>query len=286
MAEQLKAVISQGGDSISLGSGGDFGLLEYEGFEASEYTISFDSNAQLDGGTVAGKKVEPRPIKLVGEYLRVDKSDRMRQRLIKLFNPKKTGELTVTFGNVSRKIQYEVEAFKVDEQNIFRPLRFTANLICPSPYWLDTETFAKNMAGVRKLLAFPFIIPKQRGVVMSYREMQQEAVIVNKGNREVGLNVTFEAKRGSVLNPALYNLSKKQYLRMELEMQEGDVLTICTIPGKKRVEWNGANAIQYIDRGSVFFGIAPGETVIKYDADDNKQNLDVYPRYTPEYLGV
>ena len=285
MAEKLKAVLESGKEKIEVGSGCEWGMLDYSGFEASDYSIALSNNAQLDGSVVAGKKVEPRPISITAEYCKTDKDDRERKRLIRLFNPKKSGVLTVSVGDVSRKIAYEVESFEIGEKSLFKPLRFTVNLLCPSPYWQGVEEFAKNMAGIRKLLAFPFVIAKSRNV-LSYREMQQEAVITNKGDKTVGLNVVFEAKRGNVMNPALYNLTTGVFLRMELEMAEGDVLTICTVPGKKRVELNGVNAIQYIDRKSRFFGIEPGETLLKYDAEEGKQNLDVYPKYTPEYLGV
>lgn len=264
----------------------DFGVLDYSGIEASEYSISWQSNAQLDGGIVAGRKVEPRPIGITAEYRRADPGDNMRRTLIRFFDPKQTGVLTATYGSISRKIAYEVESFSIGQKNLFEPLRFSVSLICPSPYWQDVNSFTKNMAGIRALTAFPFVIPAGSGRVLSYREMQQEAVVVNPGSKAAGLNVLFIAKRGAVTNPMLINLSTGQYIRLMLTMAEGDRLSVCTVPGSKRVEHNGVNAIQYIDRGSSFFGLAPGETVLKYDAGENKQNLDVYPRFTPEYLGV
>ena len=286
MANKIKFVLKQGKESLELGSGSDFGILDYSGIEASDYTLSLEDNAQLDGATIAGKKVEPRPITIKAEYRKTDKEDKIRQKIIRFFNPKKSGELTVTFGNITRKIGYEIEGSpQIEERNIFRALRFSVNLLCPAPYFQDVETFAKNMAGVREVLAFPLVFPP-RGLVTSYREMQQVAVFNNKGDKAIGLNVLFEAKGGGVTNPVLYNLSTGEFLRVEIEMNKGDKLTICTIPGKKRVELNGKNAIQYIDRNSRFFAIAEGETLLKYDADEGRQNLDVYPRYTPEYLGV
>ena len=267
MAKSIIFSLVGGGMSLLLGSGNssEFGVLDYSGIEASEYSISWQSNAQLDGGLVAGRKVEPRPIGITAEYRRADPGDNMRRTLIRFFDPKRTGVLTVTYGSVSRKIAYEVESFSIGQKNLFEPLRFSVSLICPSPYWQDVNSFTKNMAGIRALMAFPFVIPAGSGRVLSYREMQQEAVVVNPGSKAVGLNVLFIAQRGTA---------------------EGDRLTVCTVPGSKRVELNGVNAIQYIDRGSSFFGLEPGETVLKYDAGENKQNLDVYPRFTPEYLGV
>lgn len=286
MTKEIGFTLTRGKRTLSLGNGSEFGVLEYSGIEASEYSISMQNNAQLDGGLVTGRRVEPRAIGITAEYRRADERDEMRRALIRFFDPKQGGALTVTYGNISRRIDYEVESFAIGQKNLFEPLRFSVSLICPSPYFRDLNAFAKNMAGVRALMAFPFVIPGGSGRALSYREMQQEAVVVNPGAKAVGLNVLFIAKRGAATNPALYNLSTGQYLRLMLTMAEGDRLSVCTVPGSKRVELNGVNAIQHIDRGSSFFGLAPGETVLKYDAAEGKQNLDVYPRFTPEYLGV
>ena len=106
----------------------DFGVLDYSGIEASEYSISWQSNAQLDGGIVAGRKVEPRPIGITAEYRRADPGDNMRRTLIRFFDPKQTGVLTATYGSISRKIAYEVESFSIGQKNLFEPLRFSVSL--------------------------------------------------------------------------------------------------------------------------------------------------------------
>ena len=285
MQKNFSLLLSSNGQSLSLGSGTDFVISDHSGFESPPCSVNLSANSQLDGAVVIDKKLLPRTLSFSCDCLSSDASQLLRNRLISFFNPHCSGTLTATVGSVSRKIAYEILSFSFTDKNLAAPPSFSVSLICPSPYWQDISEFSKNMAGIVGLFAFPLVIP-QSGLALSYREFLQEAVISNPGIREIGLNVIFRAARGPVTNPVLYNLSKDCYIKTNLVMQKGDVLSFCTIPGQKRVELNGVNAIRYIDRGSSFFTLTPGDTLLKYDAAAGKQNLDVFPRFTPEYLGI
>ena len=49
-------------DKLNMGTGTDFKIRAYEGFEASDYQIGYKQNAQIDSATITSKKVEPREI--------------------------------------------------------------------------------------------------------------------------------------------------------------------------------------------------------------------------------
>ena len=147
-----------------------------------------------------------------------------------------------------------------------------------------SDDFGKNMAAKTPLLALPFHIPPS-GIVMSKKEFAQETRLQNDGDRETGVVVTFVA-RGAVKNPRIDNLTTGEFLRIITDLNTGDSLSICTRRGEKRIELNGQNINQKIDRQSSFFQMIVGENVLKYSADDGYNNLDVYLRWTPEYLGV
>ena len=285
MQEIFSLLLASSGKTLRLGSGSDFIISEHSGFEAPTCSVSLSANVQLDGAVVVDKKLLPRTLSFSCYCLSPDNALLSRNQLINFFNPQHSGVLTATIGSVSRKISYELLSFTFTDKNVAAPPSFSVSLICPSPFWQDTAEFSKNMAGIVGMFSFPLVIPPN-GLALSYRELLQEAVVTNPGSREVGLNVIFRAERGSVTNPVLYNISRGCYFKVNITLQQGDVLSFCTVPGKKRVELNGVNAIRYIDRGSSFFGISPGETLLKYDAAGGKQNLDVFPCFTPEYLGI
>jgi len=271
--------------TLTLGSGTSLPITACSGFEAPPLSLPLTPIAQLDGAALGSVRADPRTLTISCRALAPDPDHTLRRALIDHFAPDREGTLTATLGAVSRVIRYHPAAFAFTEQNLTAPPSFTVSLLCPSPYWRDVNTFAKNMAGVIGFFAFPLAIPPA-GLALSYREFRQEAVITNAGIRAVGLHVIFRAERGPVADPVLHNLTDGTFIRLHLTMQQGDILTVCTVPGAKRVELNGANVITSIDRGSSFFSLAPGDTILKYDAAENVHNLDVYPRFTPEYAGI
>ncbi len=75
-------------------------------------------------------------------------------------------------------------------------------------------------------------------------------------------------------------------MRVMVDMEKGDVLTVNTNMGSQRIELNGENIFHKIDRNSRFFQINVGDNIVKYSAEENYTNLDVRLYYTPKYLGV
>ena len=75
-------------------------------------------------------------------------------------------------------------------------------------------------------------------------------------------------------------------MRVNIVMQQGDVLLIDTIERHQVITLNGVNCYQKIDRKSEPFQLDVGDNYLEYDADVNYTNLDVNLFYTPKYLGV
>lgn len=277
--------LESGGETLELGMGTPYGVLDYSGLEASLYTVSWRAAAQLDGGLLSGRRTEPRTVLIIAEYTPEDSSDSARSFLERFFDPKAGGELTVTYNTVTRRIDYEVASFQILSKNIWEPTRFSVQLLCLQPYFRDVEGYDVNLAGLRKMFAFPLVFPPAK-MVASFRELTAQVTVNNPGQMPAGMNVEIVARRGAAVNPALYNLSTGEYVRIVRTLSQYQTLTVCTIPGQKRVEIDGVNAMQYIDRSSIFFSMPPGDSILKYDADTGRQNLDVYPRFDPMYLGI
>lgn len=278
-------VLTKGADKLEIGTGKIYGLLSHSGIEASDYTQSKQAYAQMDGSRLSGTHIEPRVIDFTAECTGVDDTLVLRSTILRFFDPKKAGTLRVTIGAITRTIAYRVEFFGFTQKNLWEPLRFRATLTCLSPY-LKGDTYAANLAGVTPLMGFPLVLHSVYRPVLSYRTLAQEAPIYNTGDNPVGIRAIIIAKRGAVSNPSLSNLTTGESIRVVTEMAEGDRLIISTIPGQKTVTLNGVNIIQRIDRTSVFFQMQQGENIITYDADSGRALLDVYPQFTPEYLGV
>lgn len=259
-------------------------LINIEGISSSEYSVDIVNNAQFDGGSVKSKRVESRLITITAEYSSTEDTETRRQNLIRFLNPYLTGKLYVNYSGVKRVINYEVAGFKDSRENLYDPLKFIINLICPNPFFKDEREFSKNMAGKINSITVPFNIPA-RGMIMSAKVLRQEATIINNGDKDTGLIISFIAK-GEVSNPKIENLTTGKFLRIVVDLMPGDILTINTNKGTKRIELNGKNISQKMDRSSSFIDMQVGENVLKYSADKGYTNLNVYPKWTAEFFGV
>ena len=255
-------------------------ILSLEGFEAGEYDLSFSESAGYDGAAVLRRKVSPRPLTLQFDVF----TEQRRVELISFFNPKNTGTMYVERYGVKRKIDYEIEAVEFSQPTLYSPITVTASLICPQPFLLSVSDFGQNIAARRPMFAFPWQGVVGKGQIMGYRAFTQEVNLYNGGDVSTGITAVLTAKRGPVTNPSIRR--GEQFIRVVVDMAEGDELTINTNQKQKRIELNGVNIFQKIDRQSTFFDIAQGDNIISYDADANYVNLDVRLYYTQKYLGV
>ena len=292
------------GKTLIMGPGEDIDINAVTGLESSELEISTSDNALVDGASVDGKKIKPRAIHIEASFRSNKDNAANRAAVIKFFNPKYTGKALITCMGVSRNIEYELEGwtFKATK-NVDQKLGIIVDLLCPDPYMLNVDNFGKNMANITPLFAFPWMMlsrrasgkldynPKARGLLlggatMGYRTLHKEVVLANDGDVSTGVQIQFIATRGEVTNPKITNTLTGQYMRVNIVMQQGDVLLIDTNERHQVITLNGMNCYQKIDRKSEPFQLDVGDNYLEYDADVNYTNLDVNLFYTPKYLGV
>lgn len=292
------------GKTLRMGPNEDIDITKVTGLESSELELSTSDNALVDGASVDGKKIKPRPIHIEASFKSNKNNPENRARVIQFFNPKYTGHALIINMGVSRNIEYELEGWTFGKaQNMDNKLRILVDLICPDPYMLNVDNFGKNMANISPLFAFPWRVlatratgkldypPKARGLMlggmtMGYRTLHKEVVLSNDGDVPTGVQIQFIATRGSVTNPKITNTGTGQFMRVKVVMQQGDILLIDTNDRHQVITLNGVNCYQRIDRQSEPFQLAVGDNYLEYDADGNYTNLDVNLFYTPKYLGV
>ena len=293
------------GKTLRMGPGEDIDITAVTGLESSELDISTSDNALVDGASVDGKKIKPRPIHIEASFRSNKNNPENRAKVIQFFNPKYTGKALITNMGVSRNIEYELEGWTFATiRNMDNKLGILVDLLCPDPYMLNVDNFGKNMANISALFAFPWRMLSTRmtsgkldypdkargmllgGMTMGYRTLYREVVLANDGDVPTGVQIQFVATRGPVTNPKITNTGTGQYMRVNVAMQQGDILLIDTNDRHQVITLNGVNYYQHIDRKSEPFKLAVGDNYLEYDADENYTNLDVNLFYTPKYLGV
>ncbi|WKY44472.1 phage tail family protein [Eubacteriaceae bacterium ES2] len=282
--KQINLTLTSNNKTVQIGSQKTFELVEIEGLESSDFEISTSENATYDGSSIVGNRIQERLITFTAECTVADQTELLRQQMIGFFNPRKEMKLAVDYCGVKRWIKGRVRSFKNKQENLYDPFQFLVILLCPDPFFRG-EDFHENMAGKWPLFASNFAIPSG-GAAFSMRIFKQETTFTNNGHNSCGLVLTFAANRGSVTNPAFYNLTTGEFVRILVTMELGDILTVNTNQGQTRIELNGVNISNKKDRASRYFKINQGTVVLKYDADDGYTNLDVYLKWSQEFLGV
>lgn len=304
MKNLLKITLTCNGRTLTMGRDSDIDITAVTGLESSELTISQTDNALVDGATVDGKKINARPIHIKAAFRSISDNKENRAAVIKFFNPKYTGKALIENMGISRNIEYELEGWAFEKQtNLDARLKIVVDLICPDPYMLNVDNFGKNMAAITPLFAFPWRVLGARasnklnypgkvrgfmlgGFTMGYRTLHEQAVLSNDGDVPTGVIIKFTATRGTVKNPKITNVGTGEFMRVIVNMEMGDVLTVDTNARHQAIELNGVNYYQHVDRASNPFELAVGDNYLEYGADENYVNLDVNLYYTPKYLGV
>lgn len=274
--------------TLDISEDSSYKLIEIDGIDKSEFELNTVMNSQYDGTTVISKKIKNRSIFIKGDY-KGENNEIERQKLISFFNPKNSGILIASYGDIERSIIYEIENFSCKLINIHDDFVFTVDLICPNPFWNDIIESKINIALWKGKFRFPLIIPKDIGIIVGLREPSLIVNVNNTGDVEAGMIIEFKAL-GTVNKPSLLNVNTGEYIKINKSMESGEIIKINTNVGNKKIIslLNGieTNILNYLDLNSTFLKLAVGDNLFRYDAEENLSNLEVSIYYNPCYLGV
>jgi len=262
--------------------GKEYGILDYEGLESTEYDLEIKDNINAPGGTLKRKRILPRPISVEFEYKGEDKSA-VRQKIIRFFSPYRGGMLTVSMQGVERKIEYEVDGtLKFKKKNIYYPLTGLVELKCLDPLFQDIIQTSEQISTWVGGWSFPFTLPfqlKERG--------EPRTNIINSGDVETPIHVEFH---GPAKKPYIKNLTTGKIIQIEADLNSDQTLYVDTTFGKNTVEIeeNGTrtDVSQMISMESRFWRLEVGDNMVEYGAEDELQDNNVVIRYSNRYLGV
>ena len=285
MDYKFNAIFKSNNNEIEMNKNTDIKIIDIEGIEASSYTINTISSEQ-DGAIVTSTKIEPREITITGDIEKNKNETVNRDKLIRFFNPKTTGEFYITRNNVERKIQYRVSSLDFATNKLYEYIQFTLVLeSTENPYFEDANNRGNNLTLISPQFTFPLVIMQERKKIMGYKVYKPYMPLVNDGDKETGLEIIITASRGQMKNIKL-TLNDNEYMQVNVTLNQWDVLTINTNPRKKSVTLNGTNIINKIDRNSTFFSIGIGKSILKYECDDGATNIDINVKFYRKFLGV
>ncbi|GHU68353.1 hypothetical protein FACS1894184_10150 [Clostridia bacterium] len=278
--------INAGGVTMTFKQTPPFFLSKVDGIGTIGNTINSFKAPDQDGSFFVGSTRDMRNITIEGTIVanNTDEAYVLRRKLLNLFTPKMPG----TFIFRDRKITCVVDDVKLISSSKERLPRFLISLLCPSPYFEALDPIIAELALWQPLFKFQLIIP-QEGIQMGARKPNQIIEVINAGDSPCGCKVTFSAL-GVVMNPELRNIDSGEYIRVNRTMVAGEELHIHTsFAGKRVISVVGGvetNIFSQLDTGSTFLQFETGTNVLRYDAEQGLDLLEVSLEYSALFAGI
>jgi len=249
-------------------------------------TVNTFKAPDQDGAFFISSAMDMRNITLEGSVVTptIAETYDQRRRFLRVFTPKLQGTLVYR----GRQIQCVVEEAGFTASSRERAPNFFISLLCPSPFFEALDEIREELAMWSPLLLFPLEIP-DIGLEFGIRQPSQIITVDNIGDVACGCHIVFRAL-GSVTNPELMSLDTGDVLRLNTVMESGEELHVYThFAGKKVTRVFGSeesNAFSLLDTSSVFLQLEPRRNLLRYNAAENMDLLEVTILYRPKFLGV
>lgn len=286
-------ITNMNGESIILGNQAPYFLEILDGVGEIPVIIESQKSPKQDGSTYLGNTLENRAISIEGIIVTKNNPKEIlecRRKMQKVLNPK-LGLVTINYQNKEVKAIVEsTPIFPSGEGNKgLYYQKYLIYLLCHQPFWKDTGATKEEAAIWRGLFEFPLEVSMEAGIEMGFREPSLIVNLYNPGDISCGLEIKFKAL-ATVVNPMLYNVNTREYIKINKTLVSGEILTVTTHFSNKRIESykDGVttNAFNWIDLDSTFLQLEPKDNLLRYDAAEGLDNLEIDIYYNPEYLGV
>ena len=278
-------ITNKNGESITLGNQSPYFLETIDGVGEVPVAIESQKAPKQDGSTYLGNVLDNRAISIEGTIITKGSPDAVlaaRRLMQRVFNPK-LDAVTINYyqGGRVKEIVGIAETTPVfpggqGNKGLYYQ-KFLLNLICHEPFWLDPYYESREMSYLMGGIQFRLTLP----TMFSYRGFKRRAI--NGGDVATPVEIEF---KGPAVNPTVSNLTTGEFIRVNRELAEDDVLTINTAFGQKYVRINGQNAFHYIDLDSVFWQLVPGENTLSYRSNNDSIKTKVLIKWKNRYVGL
>lgn len=266
-------VENKNGDILNLSTNPAYTVFKIDGLTPVDASLNFSELANFDGAIYNSGRLGTRNIVL---YIKIhNPAEENRIGLYKYFPPK--NQVRIYYKNDHRDVYIDgyVEKFECD---LFSVNEFVqVSILCPLPYWIDSEKTEITFNHIESLFEFPFAISEE-GIEFS-RIIKDNTNYFNNSGSEIGLLIEFTAKANQILNPRFYNRTTQKYFGVNFDMNDGDIIQISTFKGNKFVKLirKGieSNIIDKRQAGSEWLTLTPGTNELTFESDEGEINLDV-----------
>lgn len=264
------------GESIDLWNDSEVTLTSIEGVSMNADVSAMRLGA-MDGSSYIGSRLNERDISFIVQYHSPTGEDEAAKlRMYRIFRPKK--EIILRYISPLQDKYIVGYCAKCETPPMAYPMVTQIEIKAEDPYWKKYGGNSFVMCGVEP--SFEFAVKVTNNVITKNTElnevefgitkMNMTSNIVYAGDTDSGFSITFNIyNTGSKLG--LMNIDTNEYLSVSGSFQNGDVVTICTVPRKKSITLERENdKIDYfthLDAGSSFLMLSPGSNKFKLILD-------------------
>lgn len=270
--------VNENGDSLVFDYSGGFLINKPNGIDTVSVRLNEAQGIDQVGSTIQSTNVQSRPVNISGVFVGEFQTEN-KDRILSVVRPDLSGKLYADdfYLNVRPTATPTIEP-----KPCFAAFQFS--LLAPYPYWQKDDSASATLSGVSKGFKFPWNIsrPYRFGTVMSAQFIN----INNRGQVPIPFTVTFTAL-AAVTNPKIIDAATNKYLLLNKSLVAGERVVIEITHERTYVtssvdgECRGA-----LDLASSFFRLKVGDNVLKPDADEGKENLQVDIDYAIEVVGI
>lgn len=267
-----------------------FMLMKFEGFGEVDALVQTQKSPYQDGSTHIDSLLEERTPYL--EFvIRADNYAELslyRKQVSRVFNPKIKGKFELTHDDQAYVIDAHAEhvpAF-TEEDRTGGVQTASVNLVCPNPYWQSPTVTEEPMAAFVELFEFPSDYWEVGEDGDLYFEMGTEGhtrMFMNNSDAPVPIKIKI---KGPTLNPTLTNLTTDEFIKINRELKEDDILEISTESGNKYILLNGEDVFNWIALGSTFWELQEGRNEVQYTADAGQESATLTIEWQEQFVGV
>lgn len=276
------------GYKLEFGYSFPFYLYSYSGMHNYAGNVSTLKSAFGIGVSYIGTSVNQRDINLVIVFK--DGADLItkKQQIYNIFPLKDQGTLFYYESSIERKIDYYVENVELTRKANY--IYATINLLCPSPYFMDSEETIATLNNWNKLFKFKLEIPEGSGIKFGEKNESTSIEIENNSHINYGLTIEFVAN-GEVVNPSLKNTRTNEEMKINYTLKLGEKIVVTTYNNEKAIihidsDGNETNITNSLVFGTKFLQAPNGVNKYVTNAEDGLSNLDCSISYYSYYEAV
>lgn len=266
-----------GGNSVVFHAayGSPIWVMSIDGASANDIELSETQGVGQVGATLAAQSIQPKDITVDGAV--IAGLEENRRAILACVLPGVVGRLTVTQGGESWYIEgAPTRTPEFSDGSAVQNFQFT--LRCSYPYWRSGQDQNAIVAGIERLFEFPCSLAGTWWI--SKYTSSLLTTVYNNGYVPIEFDLVLRAT-SQVTNPEVYHVEAGTYIKINKVVEDGEIITVSTVYGRKGVTLVDAdgveqNGFRYLDPGSdLGMQLAPGANTIRYDAEDNREGLQV-----------